>query len=64
VRQGKWKLHFVKKEITLYDLSQDPEESHDLSKQYVERVQAMKKAHEDWLSEMKQSEQENKISRN
>jgi arylsulfatase A-like enzyme len=56
VRSGKYKL--VKDSVSpvdhaLYDLSNDPAESTDLSGKFPEKVSDMIKAYEDWYQEMK-----------
>ena len=43
-----WKLHWDGKQFTLYNLSEDLAEEHDLAVRYPDRVQKMKEALQQW----------------
>ena len=64
VREGNWKLcadivdttgkvRKTEKGLRLYDISKDPSEKTDLSKQNTDVVERLKKRHEDWLKSLK-----------
>ena len=52
VRSGDWKIVNEKARIGLFDLSKDVSEANDLSKQMPEKVVALTKLHDAWLSKM------------
>ena len=53
MREGKWKLHFVKKgQAELYDLSRDPAESKNLASENPEILKAMSKKLKAWNAEL------------
>ncbi len=48
VREGRYKLIISPELARLYDLEQDPKESHDLSAAMADRVAALRKAWDEW----------------
>jgi arylsulfatase A-like enzyme len=52
VRQGNYKLVFGGDVVRLYDLEQDPKESHDLSATAADRVAALRKAWDAWNAQL------------
>ena len=52
MRQGRYKLVFGGDVVRLYDLEQDPKESHDLSAAMADRVAAMRKAWDAWNAQL------------
>ncbi len=52
MRQGEWKMVKGEKSAQLYNLADDITESNDLSAQYPERAEAMKKAIDKWYIEV------------
>ncbi len=52
VRSGDWKLVGEKERVSLFDLSKDVSEKHDLAKQMPAKVAELTKLHDGWLAEM------------
>ena len=50
VRQGNWKAVYSGKKWELFDFTKDHNESNDLSKEYPEKMNIMKKLHQDWYA--------------
>ena len=53
IRQNQWKLieFYEDEKVELYNLDKDIEEQHDLSSQYPEKVQELKKAMHQYIDE-------------
>ena len=53
VRDNNWKAVFWGKKWELFDMSKDQNESHDLSAQYPEKLEALKKSYHAWYKKAK-----------
>ncbi|MDA9981485.1 sulfatase-like hydrolase/transferase [Gammaproteobacteria bacterium] len=56
ILQGDWKMHEREKEISLYNLSENPEEDVDLADKYPEIVEKLKKKMDEWGSTLPNEE--------
>jgi arylsulfatase A-like enzyme len=57
VRSGDWKLVGEKARVSLFDLSKDASEQHDLAAQTPDKVAELTKLHDAWLAEMPEPSQ-------
>ncbi|QGJ70432.1 Cerebroside-sulfatase [Planctomycetales bacterium 10988] len=63
MRDGNWKAHLKKTTVELYDLSQDPSESTDLSEEYPKVAREMRKELRSFLQNSYQAETEEATTR-